>query len=145
MYCFSSFFFFQAEDGIRDHCVTGVQTCALPIFSSQIANTLACCAKRVRRQFSFQPISLNRSPPLRFAFQTQQRPSSTSCSSSRPSQLRLHLVFTQPRSSIQAHSSASVCRSSRMLSPRLAQESAMTQSLAQAVTSATRQRSDPHV
>src|SRR5438034_3696813 len=27
------FFFFQAEDGIRDHCVTGVQTCALPIFA----------------------------------------------------------------------------------------------------------------
>src|SRR5947207_2931982 len=27
------FFFFQAEDGIRDHCVTGVQTCALPIYS----------------------------------------------------------------------------------------------------------------
>src|SRR5260221_9386177 len=26
-------FFFQAEDGIRDHCVTGVQTCALPISS----------------------------------------------------------------------------------------------------------------
>src|SRR5438132_1152509 len=31
------FFFFQAEDGIRDHCVTGVQTCALPI--SQAAAT----------------------------------------------------------------------------------------------------------
>src|SRR5947207_4534775 len=28
---FMFFFFFQAEDGIRDHCVTGVQTCALPI------------------------------------------------------------------------------------------------------------------
>src|SRR5438034_6303728 len=28
---FVFFFFFQAEDGIRDHCVTGVQTCALPI------------------------------------------------------------------------------------------------------------------
>src|SRR5438132_8565410 len=28
------FFFFQAEDGIRDHCVTGVQTCALPISST---------------------------------------------------------------------------------------------------------------
>jgi len=27
--CF--FFFFQAEDGIRDDLVTGVQTCALPI------------------------------------------------------------------------------------------------------------------
>src|SRR5438034_5593604 len=26
-------FFFQAEDGIRVHCVTGVQTCALPISS----------------------------------------------------------------------------------------------------------------
>ena len=26
-------FFFQAEDGIRDRLVTGVQTCALPIFS----------------------------------------------------------------------------------------------------------------
>src|SRR5207249_7330732 len=28
--CF--FFFFQAEDGIRDRNVTGVQTCALPIY-----------------------------------------------------------------------------------------------------------------
>src|SRR5699024_11998629 len=28
------FFFFQAEDGIRDRNVTGVQTCALPIFNS---------------------------------------------------------------------------------------------------------------
>src|SRR5437016_13335147 len=27
------FFFFQAEDGIRDWSVTGVQTCALPIYS----------------------------------------------------------------------------------------------------------------
>src|SRR5207249_9160210 len=27
----SSLFFFQAEDGIRDRNVTGVQTCALPI------------------------------------------------------------------------------------------------------------------
>src|SRR5476649_1773732 len=26
------FFFFQAKDGIRGHCVTGVQTCALPIW-----------------------------------------------------------------------------------------------------------------
>ena len=26
------FFFFQAEDGIRDYDVTGVQTCALPIW-----------------------------------------------------------------------------------------------------------------
>src|SRR5437773_9180693 len=29
---FSLIFFFQAEDGIRDRDVTGVQTCALPIY-----------------------------------------------------------------------------------------------------------------
>src|SRR2546430_10787745 len=29
------FFFFQAEDGIRDLTVTGVQTCALPIFAQR--------------------------------------------------------------------------------------------------------------
>src|SRR5256885_9573377 len=29
------FFFFQAEDGIRDYKVTGVQTCALPIFAAR--------------------------------------------------------------------------------------------------------------
>src|SRR2546430_3941482 len=33
----SVFFFFQAEDGIRDLTVTGVQTCALPI---SVAGTL---------------------------------------------------------------------------------------------------------
>src|SRR5699024_4290367 len=31
------FFFFQAEDGIRDRNVTGVQTCALPISSADLA------------------------------------------------------------------------------------------------------------
>src|SRR2546430_12639723 len=31
------FFFFQAEDGIRDLTVTGVQTCALPIWRSVAA------------------------------------------------------------------------------------------------------------
>src|SRR2546429_892895 len=32
---FGLFFFFQAEDGIRDVAVTGVQTCALPISCTQ--------------------------------------------------------------------------------------------------------------
>ena len=31
---FGALFFFQAEDGIRDDLVTGVQTCALPISSN---------------------------------------------------------------------------------------------------------------
>src|SRR3712207_9467098 len=32
-------FFFQAEDGIRDIGVTGVQTCALPIFEQDLVQT----------------------------------------------------------------------------------------------------------
>src|SRR5256885_2953255 len=35
MLCSTYFFFFQAEDGIRDYKVTGVQTCALPILFDQ--------------------------------------------------------------------------------------------------------------
>src|SRR5882762_10360349 len=44
---FSFFFFFQAEDGIRDSSVTGVQTCALPI--SEDASGRKAVAKRDRR------------------------------------------------------------------------------------------------
>src|SRR5256885_4221135 len=33
------FFFFQAEDGIRDYKVTGVQTCALPILAAALTGT----------------------------------------------------------------------------------------------------------
>src|SRR5260370_7940587 len=40
--CCRCFFFFQAEDGIRDSSVTGVQTCALPI----------SCARQERRERS---------------------------------------------------------------------------------------------
>src|SRR5207248_4119759 len=34
------FFFFQAEDGIRDRTVTGVQTCALPIYNISLSIAL---------------------------------------------------------------------------------------------------------
>src|SRR5256885_3264347 len=37
-----NFFFFQAEDGIRDYKVTGVQTCALPIFAECFARESQC-------------------------------------------------------------------------------------------------------
>src|SRR2546426_6389690 len=37
-------FFFQAEDGIRDYKVTGVQTCALPIYLQ--ANAVALAPER---------------------------------------------------------------------------------------------------
>src|SRR5699024_11388574 len=51
----SMFFFFQAEDGIRDRNVTGVQTCALPIFFSSkapSARLLSCLRSPYRRRSS---------------------------------------------------------------------------------------------
>src|SRR5437588_8667046 len=39
-------FFFQADDGIRGHCVTGVQTCALPIWSGTIPLSAWTAIKR---------------------------------------------------------------------------------------------------
>src|SRR2546422_1263132 len=44
--CSFFFFFFQAEDGIRDVAVTGVQTCALPISTVGILPNLAKLAQR---------------------------------------------------------------------------------------------------
>src|SRR5690606_40778374 len=41
-------FFFQAEDGIRDFHVTGVQTCALPIFSGLDGRKVGCQVRDVR-------------------------------------------------------------------------------------------------
>src|SRR5260370_29370638 len=37
---FAVLFFFQAEDGIRDSSVTGVQTCALPIYMPSLCRRL---------------------------------------------------------------------------------------------------------
>src|SRR3990167_10305576 len=42
--CFFLFFFFQAEDGIRGLTVTGVQTCALPIWAPVRHAPVAGCA-----------------------------------------------------------------------------------------------------
>src|SRR5690606_39785523 len=39
------FFFFQAEDGIRDFHVTGVQTCALPIYRLRVYEDFAAVAR----------------------------------------------------------------------------------------------------
>src|SRR5256885_5351292 len=49
----TSFFFFQAEDGIRDYKVTGVQTCALPISpwsASAIPARRRCTRRRSPRR-----------------------------------------------------------------------------------------------
>src|SRR5688572_9129766 len=58
VFCF--FFFFQAEDGIRDLTVTGVQTCALPISTCPPAGRRRSRAARrrsKRRSFSWRAVS----------------------------------------------------------------------------------------
>src|SRR5690349_24198884 len=53
---FVFFFFFQAEDGIRDLYVTGVQTCALPIlpFKRKVTVTLLSRSKFVAKLHATQ-------------------------------------------------------------------------------------------
>src|SRR2546430_3395324 len=59
------FFFFQAEDGIRDLTVTGVQTCALPIF----------CKKKIKYLIRQRQLHMKGSPFARFCF----KPDLSSC------------------------------------------------------------------
>src|SRR6266853_5722672 len=47
MFLIAFFFFFQAEDGIRDLTVTGVQTCALPIFGTDLDKAQVLTQNRV--------------------------------------------------------------------------------------------------
>src|SRR5437773_10898877 len=42
------FFFFQAEDGIRDRDVTGVQTCALPILLDGLDEIPVCVGYKIK-------------------------------------------------------------------------------------------------
>src|SRR5256885_9649944 len=54
---FVFFFFFQAEDGIRDYKVTGVQTCALPIYG-EIARELGSSPRAVGQACGANPVPL---------------------------------------------------------------------------------------
>src|SRR6266511_908294 len=74
------FFFFQAEDGIRDFHVTGVQTCALPISPASQRSSLAPSG-------SF-PESCTAPPPLRVALR---------CRESSPTKLALNCSLESDR------------------------------------------------
>src|SRR2546430_17130681 len=63
---FDCFFFFQAEDGIRDLTVTGVQTCALPIFLPLDAVEVSVSQARICSRAGALN-SRKRRPPVRFA------------------------------------------------------------------------------
>src|SRR5262249_56624914 len=52
---FVFFFFFQAEDGIRDWSVTGVQTCALPICHPTVSLPSDVCAFALQSLLSVDP------------------------------------------------------------------------------------------
>src|SRR5258708_10788352 len=51
-------FFFQAEDGIRDDLVTGVQTCALPIWQKSCSSNFQdnFITKNVRREVFYSAV-----------------------------------------------------------------------------------------
>src|ERR671923_2830873 len=80
--CVSSFFFFQAEDGIRDDLVTGVQTCALPILALRLASyfgwryidsgamyrAVALCAAERGIPWTDEPALVQLCAPLTFEF-----------------------------------------------------------------------------
>src|SRR2546426_6433155 len=58
------FFFFQAEDGIRDYKVTGVQTCALPISKSSSTGAMILQGPH---QSAYPSMTTGTSVPLRTA------------------------------------------------------------------------------
>src|SRR5689334_23669845 len=52
-------FFFQAEDGIRDGTVTGVQTCALPILAASSWSDIGFCAVISSRSTTTNEVKLS--------------------------------------------------------------------------------------
>src|SRR5690349_24479340 len=61
-------FFFQAEDGIRDLYVTGVQTCALPICGPRMNSRRATGAQPQNKHFVQTGNITRRQPPQIFCF-----------------------------------------------------------------------------
>src|SRR5688500_20328387 len=53
-------FFFQAEDGIRDYKVTGVQTCALPILGRGVPSTRKVRVSRPRESALISRVAVAR-------------------------------------------------------------------------------------
>src|SRR5437763_11992452 len=70
-FCF--FFFFQAEDGIRDTSVTGVQTCALPIWQRPAGPVRDLPARPARMGFTGDLMACEVGPPRRTAVDSLRR------------------------------------------------------------------------
>ena len=52
-------FFFQAEDGIRDVAVTGVQTCALPIYIVKLPAVLVLSPPKSKTATDGSPVAVS--------------------------------------------------------------------------------------
>src|SRR6267143_4671306 len=73
-FALSHFFFFQAEDGIRDGTVTGVQTCALPILTpAQVSHGPRAAKCRWSRGAEVTPSTALRMNTFRTTTSTQIR------------------------------------------------------------------------
>src|SRR3712207_4649797 len=59
-------FFYQAEDGIRDIGVTGVQTCALPILEQRNINRIIRDSKKEERESDFIKERIARKREIQF-------------------------------------------------------------------------------
>ena len=75
---FIFFFFFQAEDGIRDTSVTGVQTCALPIYNHEIQQDLSRVIEAKNRKYNDR---LRRKIEKKFNIRSEERRVGKECRS----------------------------------------------------------------
>src|SRR2546423_4735516 len=84
---FDYFFFFQAEDGIRDKLVTGVQTCALPILMMfSLSPNKSSRAPRIAASVSTRVVSWKEAAEMndcvvRLAFRSEERRVGKECRS----------------------------------------------------------------
>src|SRR2546422_6952048 len=76
------FFFFQAEDGIRDVAVTGVQTCALPIsaWAQLLAHAESRRTVRLRDLLASRKLAAE-APGVRYDFRSEERRVGKECRS----------------------------------------------------------------
>src|SRR2546430_5454717 len=68
-----SLFFFQAEDGIRDLTVTGVQTCALPISLKSLETELAAQTSKPEELTRIARRSFELRQELTFLFESNEK------------------------------------------------------------------------
>src|SRR5437773_10732521 len=84
-------FFFQAEDGIRDRDVTGVQTCALPI-SKQLKRGINNLKQKYHGGVDSSPVAVSRrrtrtSPINASGVRSEERRVGKECMAERPAEL----------------------------------------------------------